>query len=92
MVEWLSSWLAEQEVRDLIPGLELCISEIGYLLLPSRDMAEILLKRRKPSKQPTNQQRSLQTKIVKKKQKFVTKPSLTRIKECKTHKTQNEIT
>ena len=30
-------------------------SEIGYLLLPSRDMAEIPLKRRKSSIQPTNQ-------------------------------------
>ena len=45
------AWLAEQEVRGSIAT----ISEIGYLLLPSRDMAEILLKRRKSSKQPTNQ-------------------------------------
>ena len=30
------------------------ISEIGYILLPSRDMAERSLKRRKSSKQPTN--------------------------------------
>ena len=29
-------------------------SEVGYLLLPSRDMAEILLKRHKSSIQPTN--------------------------------------
>ena len=29
--------------------------EIGYLLLPSHDMAEIPLKQRKSSKQPTNQ-------------------------------------
>ena len=29
---------------DSIPGLTATISEIGYLLLPSRDMAEILLK------------------------------------------------
>ena len=32
------------------------ISEIGYLLLPTRDVAERLLKQRKSSKQPTNQQ------------------------------------
>ena len=30
-------------------------SEIGYLLLPCRDRAERSLKRRKSSKQPTNQ-------------------------------------
>ena len=45
--EWLSPWLAEQEVRGSIPGLATWISEIGYLLLPGRDMAEIPLKRRK---------------------------------------------
>ena len=55
MAEWLSSWLAEQEVRGSIPGLATWISEIGYLLLPSRDMAGIPLKRRKSSIQPTNQ-------------------------------------
>ena len=41
--EWLSSWLAEQEVRGSIPSLATWISEIGYLLLPSRRMAEIPL-------------------------------------------------
>ena len=46
--------IAEQEVRGSIPGLAATISEIGYLLLPSPDMAEILLKRHKSSKQPTN--------------------------------------
>ena len=51
---WPSAWLAEQEVRDSIPGLATQISEIGYLQLPSRDMAEIPLKRRKSSIQPTN--------------------------------------
>ena len=51
----LSSWLAEQEVRGSIPSLAATISEIGYLLFPSRDMAVISLKRRKSSKQPTNQ-------------------------------------
>ena len=54
MAEWLSSWLAEQEVRGSIPRLATLISEIGYLLLPSRDMAESSLKRRKSSIQPTN--------------------------------------
>ena len=49
---WLSSWLSEQEVRASIPGLAATISEIGYLLLPSRDMAEIPLKRCK-NNQPT---------------------------------------
>ena len=33
-----------------IPSLAATISEIGYLLLPSRDMAEISLKRHKSSK------------------------------------------
>ena len=42
MAEWLSSWLAEQVVRGSIPRLTTWISEIGYLLLPSRDMAKIL--------------------------------------------------
>ena len=37
------------------PASPLEFSEIGYLLLPSRDMAEIPLKRRKSSIQPTNQ-------------------------------------
>ena len=46
VAEWLSSWLAEQEVRGSIPGLASWISEIGYLLLQSRDMADIPLKRR----------------------------------------------
>ena len=40
------------EGRGSIPGLAATISEIGYLLLPSRDMAERSLKRRKSSKQP----------------------------------------
>ena len=41
--EWISSWLVEQEVRGSIPRLATWISDIGYLLLPSRDMAEIPL-------------------------------------------------
>ena len=45
-VQWLSSWLAGQEVRGSIPGLAVKISEICYLLLSSRNMTEILLKRR----------------------------------------------
>ena len=45
VVEWLSSWLAEQGVPCSNLGLTTCISEIGYLLLPSRDMTERLLKR-----------------------------------------------
>ena len=40
------------EDQGSIPGLAATISEIGYLLLPSRDMAEKSLKRRKSSKQP----------------------------------------
>ena len=55
VVEWLSFWLEEQEIRGSIPGLATCISEIDYLLLPSRDKAEIQLERRKSSIQPTNQ-------------------------------------
>ena len=46
VAEWLSSWLAEQEVRGSIPGLATWISEIDYLQLPSRDMAGISLNRR----------------------------------------------
>ena len=52
VAEWLSSWLAEQEVWDSITRFAIWISEIGYLLLPSRDMAEIQLKRRKSSIKP----------------------------------------
>ena len=59
VAEWLSSWLAEQEVRGSILGLATRILKIGYLLLPSRDMAEILLKRRKFSIQPTNKKSSI---------------------------------
>ena len=55
MVLWLSSWLAEQEVKGSIPGLAATISEIGYLLLLCRDTAERSLKRRKSSNQPNNQ-------------------------------------
>ena len=43
-----------QEVRGFIAGLVTAILEIGYHLLPSYDMSEISLKRRKSSKQPTN--------------------------------------
>ena len=53
VAEWWSSWLAEQEVRGSIPRLATWISEIGYLLLPSHDLAEILLKRHNSSIQPT---------------------------------------
>ena len=53
VAEWLSSWLAEQEVGGSILRLATWISEIGYLPFPSRDMAEIPLKRRKSSIQPT---------------------------------------
>ena len=55
MVQWFSSRLAEQEIRGSITGLAALIAEIGYLLLPSRDIAEIPLKRRKSSIRPTNQ-------------------------------------
>ena len=41
-------WLAEKGVWGSILGLATWISEIGYLLLPSRDMAETLIKRRNP--------------------------------------------
>ena len=52
VVKLLSIWLVEQCVRGSIPILAITISEIGYLLLPSDDMAEIW---RKSSKQPPNQ-------------------------------------
>ena len=45
--------LEEQEVRGSIPGLAATISETCYLLLPSRDMTERSLKRRKSLKRPT---------------------------------------
>ena len=45
--------LAEQEARDSIPNLTTTISEIGYLLLPSHNLAEISPKRRKSSEQQT---------------------------------------
>ena len=47
-------WLDEQEFQGSIPGLTAMISEICYLLLPIRDMAEISLKGRKSSKPPLN--------------------------------------
>ena len=55
VAEWLSSWLEEQQVRGSIPHLATWIIEISYLLLPSRDMDEIPLKRRKSSIQQTKQ-------------------------------------
>ena len=45
--------LAEQEARDSIPNLTTTISEIGYLLLSSHNLAEISPKRRKSSEQQT---------------------------------------
>ena len=60
--QWCSGYkLLDQEVRGSISGLVATISEIisewvGYLLLQSRNMAEISLKQRKSSKkQPTKQ-------------------------------------
>ena len=49
MVEWLSSCVAEQGVRGSNPCLATSILEIGYLLLPSREMYdhERVLKQRK---------------------------------------------
>ena len=55
VVKCLSSCLAEQRDRGLNPGLTATISGIGYLLLPSGDMAEIPLKQCKSSIKPTNQ-------------------------------------
>ena len=48
--------VAAPDAFGRIPGVRLdtWISEIGYLSLPSRYMAEIPLKRRKSSIQPTN--------------------------------------
>ena len=46
VAKWLSSWLEEQEDRVRFLALPLEFSEIGYLLLPSPDMAERLLNRR----------------------------------------------
>ena len=45
--EWLSSWIAKQRLWFSNFGLVTKISQIGYLLLPSRDMSERLLQRRK---------------------------------------------
>ena len=47
-----------------IPGLAATISRIGYLLLPSHDMAEIVLKQRKSSLQPTLNYHIPQTLII----------------------------
>ena len=44
MVKWLSFRLAE-EVQSSIHSLAATISEVGYLLLPNRDIAEISQKR-----------------------------------------------
>ena len=43
-------WHANQGVWGSSPGLYATIPEIGYILFPSRDMAAILLKRRKSLK------------------------------------------
>ena len=45
----------DAEDRSSIPGPAATISEIGYILLPNRDMTERSRKRRKSSNQPTNQ-------------------------------------
>ena len=49
-MEWLSSWLVEQEVQGSNPSLTTFITYIGYLLLPSCNMIEILYMRLKSSK------------------------------------------
>ena len=41
-VEWLSSWLAEEGILGFNLVLATSISEIGFLLLPSGDITEIL--------------------------------------------------
>ena len=73
VVEWLSSWPAEPEVRGSIPGLATWISKISYFLLPSPDMAEIPLKRRESSIQSTNQSQCHPRVIfvIKKEQKLI---------------------
>ena len=49
----LSSWLAEQGVWGSNPGLTTTMSEIGFLLLPSHDITDIMLKKGdKSSTQP----------------------------------------
>ena len=53
VAEWLSR-LRSKRTGVRFPASPLEFSEIGYLLLPSRDMAEIPLKRRKSSIQPNN--------------------------------------
>ena len=57
VVKWLRFWLAETEVRGSIHSVVATISEIGYLLLLSRDIADISLERHidLSSTQPTNQ-------------------------------------
>ena len=42
-MKWLISWLAHQGVWDSNPSLAATVLEIVYLLLPLRDMTEILL-------------------------------------------------
>ena len=52
---WWSSWLAELEVQDLIPGLPLRFQRLVISCLQVTVMAEILLNWCKSSKQPTSQ-------------------------------------
>ena len=52
VVEWSSSWFAEQGIQGLNLGPATLISETRYLLLPSHSMTEILFKGRKCPKQP----------------------------------------
>ena len=47
--------LRSKRIGVRFPASPLEFSDIGYLLLQSRDMGEIPLKRRKSSIQPTNQ-------------------------------------
>ena len=44
VVKWLSSWFMKQEILSSNPGIPPTNSEIGYILLPSRNMPEIQLK------------------------------------------------
>ena len=54
LIFWEQRWCSGQAPCLRIPGLAATIAKIGYLLLPSRIMTNMSLKRRKTSKQPTS--------------------------------------
>ena len=59
IVDWLSSWLVEQEVQGLNLVSQLEFQTMGYLMLTSRNIAERLFERKNPLNKETQKSKPL---------------------------------